>query len=214
MRVPLHSDYDSLRSSGYARANLVRARSVVNIQSTLAPAALRCCCQAAISRTRCSRSRCGGKGKAAARALREPRRLRAAMALGCHVETQSPRRGRIDSEGTAQPFDGGLAAWPELWAAHTSGHLPNAEVYRVSDSSALGRNTFMAVTSTARTKRGRSPNVSRAEAMAPDGPAAVSSIARPPTATPHPAPARSRSAAGPFAPRQTLSLARANARRR
>jgi hypothetical protein len=28
------------------------------------------------------------------------------------------------------------AAWPELWAAHTSGHLLNAEVYRVSDSSA------------------------------------------------------------------------------
>ena len=34
-----------------------------------------------------------------------------------------------------------MAAWPELWAAHTSGHLLNAEVYRVSDSSALGRNT-------------------------------------------------------------------------
>jgi len=60
----------------------------VNIQSTLAPAAGRCCCQAAISRTRCSRSRMRSR----CAALREPWPLRAAMAFGCHVETQSPRR--------------------------------------------------------------------------------------------------------------------------
>ena len=87
------------------------------------------------------------------------------MAFGCHVETQSPRRVRKDCEGTAQPFDGDLAVWPKLWAAHTSGHLLNAEVYRVSEFLHLGRNTQVAVTSTAMTKRGRSPNVSRAESM-------------------------------------------------
>src|SRR5271166_7145975 len=87
------------------------------------------------------------------------------MALGCHVATQSSRRGRKDCEGTAQPFDNGLPAWPKLWAAHTSGHLLNAEVYRVSDSSALGRNTQVAVTSTAITKLGSLPNMGRAESM-------------------------------------------------
>src|SRR5207245_2081674 len=48
--VPLHSDYDSFGVSGYARAILARALSVVNIHLMRVPAAFRCRSQAAISR--------------------------------------------------------------------------------------------------------------------------------------------------------------------
>ena len=48
--VPLHSDYDSLGVLGYAWPILARALSVVNIHLMRARSALRCRCQAAISR--------------------------------------------------------------------------------------------------------------------------------------------------------------------
>src|ERR1700747_675628 len=53
--VPLHSDYDSLEGSGYARLILARALSVVNIHLMRVRAAFLCRSQAAISR----RSRLG-----------------------------------------------------------------------------------------------------------------------------------------------------------
>jgi hypothetical protein len=103
-----------------------------------------------------------------------------------------------------------IAVVPDSWASGSNRPIKSRKRYRcraqyrgLSIGRRFSGRSQVAVTSTALTKRGRL-----------DGPAAVSSIARSPRATPHPVQARSRSAAGPFAPRQTLSLARANARRR
>jgi hypothetical protein len=88
-----------------ARRGTPRTAAASATQSTLAPAAWRYCLPTGDL-----------ANEMFAFADTEPLRgaFGAAMAFGCPCRDAVPRRVRKDCEGTAQPFDNGLAAWPEL----------------------------------------------------------------------------------------------------